>query len=136
MSDNLLDTNILIRYLRKTPGYRDLMRTIGARGWTYISAMTCLEIVRGMQERERKETFDLLDSLETIPVTAEIADGAGELIRSWRARGINLGDADAIIAASALEEGLPLVTTNAKHFPMPDLVVYQADEQGRIKLRE
>jgi predicted nucleic acid-binding protein len=89
-----------------------------------------------MQERERKETFDLLDSLETIPVTAEIADGAGELIRSWRARGINLGDADAIIAASALEEGLPLVTTNAKHFPMPDLVVYQADEQGRIKLRE
>lgn len=136
MSDNLLDTNILVRYLRKTPGYLELLRTIGARGWTYISVMTRLEIVRGMQERERKETFDLLDSLETIPMTAEIADSAGELIRSWRARGITLGDADAIIAASALQEGLPLVTTNAKHFPMPDLVVYQADELGRLKLRE
>jgi predicted nucleic acid-binding protein len=136
MSDNLLDTNILIRYLRKTPGYLELLRTIGARGWTYISVMTRLEIVRGMQERERKETFDLLDSLEIIPMTTEIADSAGELIRSWRARGITLGDADAIIAASALQEGLPLVTTNAKHFPMPDLVVYQADELGRIKLRE
>jgi predicted nucleic acid-binding protein len=136
MSDNLLDTNILVRYLRKTPGYLDLLRTIGARGWTYISVMTRLEIVRGMQERERKETFDLLDSLETIPMTAEIADSAGELIRSWRVRGITLGDADAIIAASALQEGLPLVTTNAKHFPMPDLVVYQADELGRLKLRE
>jgi predicted nucleic acid-binding protein len=136
MSDNLLDTNILIRYLRKTPGYLELLRTIGARGWTYISVMTRLEIVRGMQERERKETFDLLDSLEIIPMTTEIADSAGELIRSWRARGITLGDADAIIAASALQEGLPLVTTNAKHFPMPDLVVYQADELGRLKLRE
>lgn len=136
MSDNLLDTNILVRYLRKTPGYLELLRTIGARGWTYISVMTRLEIVRGMQERERKETFDLLDSLETIPMTAEIADSAGELIRSWRVRGITLGDADAIIAASALQEGLPLVTTNAKHFPMPDLVVYQADELGRLKLRE
>ncbi len=98
--------------------------------------MTRLEIVRGMQERERKETFDLLDSLETMPMTVEVADMAGELIRSWRARGITLGDADAIIAASALQEGLALVTTNAKHFPMPDLVMYQADEQGKLTLRE
>ena len=136
MSDHLLDTNILIRYLRKTSGYRDLLRTIGSKGWTYISVMTRLEIVRGMQERERKETFDLLDSLETMPMTVEVADMAGELIRSWRARGIILGDADAIIAASALQEGLALVTTNAKHFPMPDLVMYQADEQGKLTLRE
>jgi predicted nucleic acid-binding protein len=136
MSDHLLDTNILIRYLRKTSGYRDLLKTIGSKGWTYISVVTRLEIVRGMQERERKETFDLLDSLETIPMTIEIADMAGELIRSWRSRGITLGDADAIIAASALHEELALVTTNAKHFPMPDLVVYQADEHGKLTLRE
>jgi predicted nucleic acid-binding protein len=136
MSDHLLDTNILIRYLRKTSGYRDLLKTIGSKGWTYISVVTRLEIVRGMQERERKETFDLLDSLETIPMTIVIADMAGELIRSWRSRGITLGDADAIIAASALHEELALVTTNAKHFPMPDLVVYQADEHGKLTLRE
>ena len=136
MSDHLLDTSILIRYLRKTSGYRDLLRITGSKGWTYISVMTRLEITRGMQERELKETIDLLDSLETIPMTIEIADMAGELIRSWRSRGINLGDADAIIAASALQVGLALVTTNGKHFPMPDLVVYQADELGKLTLRE
>ena len=132
MSDHILDSNILIRYLRKTAGYKDLLHEIERKGWTYISVMTRLEIVRGMREREREETFDLLDTLETLPMTSEIADLAGELIRSWRERGINLSDADAIIAASAIHHGLALVTTNAKHFPMPELIVFQADEQGHL----
>ncbi len=132
VSDHILDTNILIRYLRKMTGYRVLLRAIELKGWTYISAMTRLEIVRGMQERERRETFNLLDSLETIPMNSEVADLAGELIRSWRGRGINLSDSDALIAASALYKDLTLVTTNARHFPMPELVVLQADEEGRL----
>jgi predicted nucleic acid-binding protein len=69
-------------------------------------------------------------------ITIEISDRAGELIRSWRTRGIILEDADAIIASTALNSGLALVTTNAKHFPMPDLVVYHADKYGKLTLRE
>jgi predicted nucleic acid-binding protein len=132
VSDHILDSNILIRSLRKTPGYKDLLHEIDRRGWTYISAMTRLEIVRGMKERERDDTFDLLDSMETISITPEVADLAGELIRAWRGRGVILSDADAIIAATALQHGLTLVTTNAKHFPMPEMTVLQADEQGNL----
>lgn len=130
MSDHILDTNILIRYLRKMPGYKDLLRGTNRMGWLYISAMTRLEIIRGMLEREREDTFDLLDSLETIQITSEIADLAGEMIRSWRGRGIILSDTDALIAASAIQHKVILVTTNAKHFPMPELPILQADEQG------
>jgi len=136
MSDYLLDTNILILYFRKTEGYRNLLDTLAKDDTLYISVMTRLEIVRGMHDRERKDTVDLLDSLETIDITIEIADQAGELIRSWRTRGMILGDADALIASTALNRGLALVTTNAKHFPMHDLVVYQADEYGKLTLRE
>jgi predicted nucleic acid-binding protein len=136
VSDHILDTNILIRYLRRMAGFKDLLLDIERKGWTYISVMTRLEIVRGMQERERQETIALLDSLETIPLTSEIADLAGEMIRSWRGRGTILSDADAIIAAFALQEDLTLITTNGRHFPMHDLVVYQADEHGNLTLRE
>jgi len=38
--------------------------------------------------------------------------------------------ADAIIAATALHHELVLITTNLNHFPMPELVIFQADEQG------
>ncbi|MCQ3937528.1 MAG: hypothetical protein DPW18_10845 [Chloroflexi bacterium] len=136
MSDYLLDTNILILYLRKTPGYLELLDTLAADDTLYISAITRLEIIRGMRDREREATFDVLDSLETIEISIEIADKAGELIRTWRTQGVVLEDADALIAATALEHGLALVTTNAKHFSMPDLVVYQADEQGKLSLRD
>ena len=132
MSDHIVDTNILIRYLRKMVGYKDLIREIDRKGWVFISAMTRLEIVRGMQEREREDTFVLLDSLETIQITSEIANSAGELIHSWRGRGVILSDADALIAASALQHGLTLVTTNPKHFPIPELTVLQADERGNL----
>ncbi len=132
MSDHILDSNILIRYLRKTTGYRDLLHDIERKGWTFISAMTRLEIVRGMKAREREDTFDLLNSLETISMSLEISDLAGELIRSWRGRGIILSDTDAIIAATALQHGLVLVTINPKHFPMPDLSILQADEEGNL----
>jgi predicted nucleic acid-binding protein len=134
MNKSLLDTNILIRYLRKVPGFLDLLGQLEAGG-LYISAMTRLEIVRGMRDRERTKTFDLLNSVETVPMTAEIADMAGEFIRSWRSRGVILGDADAIIAASAMYHNLTLVTTNARHFPVSGLTVLQADENGVLSPR-
>lgn len=132
----MLDTNILILSFRKTEGYRELLDTLAKDDILYVSAMTRLEIVRGMRDHERNETFNLLDSMETIDVTIEVADKAGELIRAWRTKGMILGDADAVIAATAINHNLALITTNEKHFPMPDLVVYNADKNGKLTLRE
>jgi tRNA(fMet)-specific endonuclease VapC len=135
MPDYLLDSGILILHLRNQPGYLELTNRLLDEANTCISAMSHLEIVRGMRDREKVKTVNLLNSFETIPVTGEIADLAGDLIRSWRSRGVILGDADAVIAASALHEGLTLVTTNARHFPMPELTVLQADEAGVVTRR-
>jgi predicted nucleic acid-binding protein len=132
MPDYLLDTGILVCHLRDNKGYVELTEHLTVEGDVFISVITRLEIIRGMKDRERKKTFDLLNSLETIPMDIAIADQAGEFIRSWRIRGITLGIADATIAASALSGGLALVTTNAKHFHMPELIVYQADEGGQL----
>lgn len=135
MPDYLFDSGILILHLRNQVGYPELTNRLIDESNTYISAITHLEIVRGMRDREHAKTFNLLVSFETIPMTGEIADLAGELIRSWRKRGVTLGDADAVIAASALHNQLTLVTTNARHFPMAELNVLQADESGALTPR-
>ncbi len=136
MNNYLLDTNILIQCFRKATGFLELMASLARDDALYISAVTRLEVVRGMQEREREETYNLLNSIETLNVSAEIADKAGELIRSWRKQGATLEDMDALIAATALHHRLALVTANARHFPMPDLVVFQANDKGKLTLRE
>jgi predicted nucleic acid-binding protein len=134
MSDVLLDTNILIRYFRRVPGYKELLHQARQMGWVYISVTTRFEIVRGMRDHERELTFNLLDTFESLPVDVEIANRAGEVIRFWRAKGVTLGDMDALIAATALQHNLPLVTTNPRHFPMPELTVYQSDDAGKMTL--
>lgn len=136
MTDYLLDTNILIRYLRKSEGFDTLLSTLAASDWLCISVLTRFEVVRGMRDREQEATFSLLNSLESLVISTEIADSAGELIRSCRARGITIGEADALIAATAIQHGLALVTTNAKHFSMHNMIVFEADETGNITLRE
>jgi predicted nucleic acid-binding protein len=81
-------------------------------------------------------TIVLLNSLETLAVSAEIADAAGEIIRTWRSHGKTFDDADALIAATALHHELALVTSNARHFPMPELVVFEVNDKGKLTLRE
>ncbi|MBA4380432.1 MAG: hypothetical protein C0393_07135, partial [Anaerolinea sp.] len=69
MSDYILDSGILIRHLRDYSGYPDLLKHLTDEARVYISAMTRLEIVRGLREPERRGTFALLNSLDTIAMT-------------------------------------------------------------------
>jgi predicted nucleic acid-binding protein len=133
--DALLDTGILIRHLRRRPGYAEMLARLADDGELYISVFTRVEVIRGMRDHEREITLALLNSVLTISLDVVTADLAGELVRHWAGQGIILGDADAVIAASALQKRLVLVTTNARHFPMPELVVLQADEQGHLSSR-
>jgi predicted nucleic acid-binding protein len=128
----LLDTGILVRHLRNRPGYRELVQRLNQGGDLYISAFTRVEVLRGMRDHEREQTFALLDSCPTQVIDGNTADQAGEWLRTWQARGVILGGPDAVIAASALQVRAALVTTNARHFPMPELVVLSVDENGQI----
>lgn len=132
MSDLLLDSGILILHLRNQPGYTALLNRLAEEGTLFISTMTRFEILQGMKEREKQVTLETLEALESLPVLEDIADKAGELVRDWRARGVTLGIADVLIAATALQHNLALLTTNPRHFPMPELTVYQADEAGQL----
>src|SRR5262245_20453519 len=132
MAAQVLDTGILLRVVRRRPGFDELMERLNRHGELYISAMTRIELVQGMREHERARTLRLMDSLPTYPLDAPTADLAGELILAWRRRGVTLQGPDAAIAATAIRLDATLVTLNARHFPMPELRLLIVDEQGRV----
>ena len=74
------------------------------------SVVTRAELFAG-NEREEPAVTALLGRLTELEVTVEIARRAGRIRRTTR-----LDIADALIAATALEHQLPLMTRNLRHF--------------------
>lgn len=114
----LLDTNFVIGLLRGTRSYWDYLDSIVEEAVPTISAVTRSEVFAGCHPHEETATKNLLDHFETIAVYAAIADRAGRTVYQFRQRGLNLHLEDALIGATAVLEGLILVTRNVDHFPM------------------
>lgn len=127
----LLDTGVLIRHLR---GRRDavrLVRTLGQAERLAVATVTRLEVRAGMLPKERYKTQKLLARFITYDLDGDIADGAGDYVRECRAEGIALSVPDAIIAATAVDHRLTLVTFNPRHFPIPRLSLFPVETMDR-----
>jgi len=121
MADLLLDSNVLILHLRKRGSASDFLLQWGEEENLCISVVTRAEIIAGMRPREEGFTMELLEAMPSESVTPPVADRAGQLIYSLARNGVQLSFPDALIAATALEHDLTLVTTNARHFPVEGL---------------
>jgi len=120
----LFDTDILIAYLR---GYRqavELLKALAAQRFDFfISPVTIIEIEAGIRDTEKGKTYELLDIFEVCTVDRSIAHWAGSSLRKYRKKGVTLGLADVIIAATAVIHNLTLVTYNTSHYPMSELQI-------------
>jgi predicted nucleic acid-binding protein len=118
----LVDTSVLIDYLRGHEQAAALLERERAAGPLQASEITCLEVLAGMRPAEEDSTRSLLSTLAWHPVDAEVAEDAGELGRRWLASHHSIDSADLAIAATAIRTGCQLLTRNVRHFAMfPDL---------------
>jgi predicted nucleic acid-binding protein len=85
--------------------------------------VTRAEVLAGMHAHEETRTLSLLNPLNSLAVDVSIADQAGRWVYQYARQGIQLSVPDALIAATARHHSLTLATTNARHFPMPEIVV-------------
>lgn len=119
----VLDTTVLIDYLRETP-VADRVDALESRGDTAgTTAMNVEELVRGLREREVERARRLIDGLVVLPLDREVAWLAGTWRRDHGARGITLSQPDCLVAAATyMIDGL-LATANVRDFPMAGLSV-------------
>jgi hypothetical protein len=120
MSDRiLLDTDVVIDYLR---GVRQAVEFVDESGHeVHLSAVTVAELYAGARQAEMEDLRKVLGTFATVTVSLEIARTGGLLRRQYM-RSHGVGIADALIAATAQEVAMPLVTLNRKHFPMLPVV--------------
>ena len=124
----LLDSDIVIDFLRRHDYARRLLEHWAGEGLLAISALTHLEIYQGMKTGEEEATNTFLDGLMSVAVDVSIARRAGTMLGKLRAKGTTIGIADAIIAATALQINAPLLTNNVEHYPFPNLKVIRGLE--------
>ncbi len=114
----LVDTSILIDYLRGHAAAGDLLERERAADVLHASEITRIEILAGMRPAEEDGTRALLSTLVWHPVDAEIAEQAGALGREWLPSHHTIDSADLAIAATAARTNARLLTRNVRHFPM------------------
>lgn len=112
--DYCIDSDILIDYLRGFPESRDFFLNASNGRTLFVSAVNVVEIYSGKDTKEklkRENIGEFLSNFKIIPLHETVAKRAGMLRRDY-----GKPFADTIIAATAIEYNLTLVTRNEKHF--------------------
>ena len=118
----LLDSDTLIDVLRQrnprvTPRAAAYLQ---AEGHFTFSSLTRYEVLRGLILRNAQMqlvTFNAFcQNSQILPLTQVVLDRAAQLWAEGWQLGRSVQDADLIIAATALETGLALATSNTPHF--------------------
>jgi len=112
MDEHLLDTNILSKIFYGNADVKNFVDNLVVG----VETIVYIECIQGsISNSDKRRIKRSLQGLEFYPLTNEIAQKAIELIDNYsNSHGLLL--ADAIIAATALEYDLTLITYNTKHF--------------------
>lgn len=107
----LVDTDVLIDYFNAGE-YAALLDD--RRNRIYYSVVTRKELLakEGLRDSERRAILEALARFRLVPLTRAIAERYASVRRASPA----LAQADAVIAATAIEKRLPLLTRNWRHF--------------------
>ena len=117
----LLDTDILSAVIRRRPAVLPKVHAyLADQGTLTFSVITRYEVLRGFRARnattQEARFLRFCAASRILPITDPVIDRASAIYADLYQRGELIGDADILIAATALEHNLTLVTNNTAHF--------------------
>lgn len=109
----LFDTDVLIWVLR---GDAKAIRAVDRADERMVSVISCMELFQGA--RDKKEMASIrrfLRHFETVPLSENTGHRASIYMEEYSLKS-GLGVADALVAATAAENKIPLCSGNGKHY--------------------
>jgi len=112
----LVDSDVLIDFSRGNTAARDYINVL-PESWV-ISQISALELIVGARDNRDLARIDaFLSACVTVPLHPSIGRQAYELLkRHSKSHGLHVFDS--LIAATAIQGDLTVVTRNRKHFEM------------------
>ena len=112
----LIDSDVLIDVSR---GNAEAIKYVDSlpEPWA-ISQVTAMELIVGARDKRDLATIDgFLSLYPVVPLSDSIGARAYQLLKTY-AKSNGLHVFDSLVAATAIERGLTLVTLNRKHYQM------------------
>ena len=125
----VLDSDVLIDYLRGAGPGRDLVRSLIHGAGYRVTAVTAFELALGRSYRENPRPVHALLAAPLLTLTRKAGLRSGALLGELRGGGEAIDVRDAMQAGICLEAGATLVTRNVAHFErVPGLLLSRPDE--------
>jgi len=112
----VLDSDVLIDYLRGEGPGRDLIRSLARASGYRVTAVTAFELALGRSYAENPKPVHALLAAPVLTLTRKAGLRGGGLLCDLRRRGVGIDVRDAMQAGICLETGASLVTRNIAHF--------------------
>lgn len=118
MAGLMVDTDVLIDYLRDQAQVATFLESL--EELPCVSVVSVAELFAGVRDGAEREALEgMLSVCRVVDLSYETAMFGGLFRRDYgKSHGIGL--ADALIAASARQQGCRLATLNMKHYPLFD----------------
>ena len=117
MSVLLVDTSVIIDYLRRRDKENSLIYKLSEKFELKVSIITHTELYAGKsiwENASARKTLEILfDGVKILPITKDLSISAGKIKAKY-----DISLMDAIIAATSLKGKIAIATLNTKHFSL------------------
>lgn len=129
----LVDTDVWIDFFAGFDPGATTVDTLLTQRRAVLSAITVFELLCGIDNQNQAQQLEtLVRSVPPIDLTSEAARHAAHHYIELRRTGSLIGNQDLLLAGTALEFHLPILTRNRQHFErIPDLEVLSPDQIDR-----
>ena len=116
-----MDTNIITAFLKDNPTVVERVKQYtDEHGSLTISIISYYEILRGLKglgNKKKLQAFNrFINDCEVEELGRPVVEKAADIYVNLKNQGKLVEDADILVAATAMDKGLVVVTDNEKHF--------------------